>query len=509
MTQAFAKESWKSLLPEVYRWLDTVKTADVNDLVSGAQHIVAVSAGSESNSKFEIKSSSIPAPLKEKITAACDLLGWQGKSGALQVIVDQKAFTLLSLCKVKTSKIQIARQLGLDAARVLKDYQYGHLVFCNSDDLKLIDVFDGFATGLFDPGIFKIKGKPKTPEKFPSQVSFLGEKVNNDDVTSRKELVKAATIGRLLQEAPANWLDPVQFGNIAADIAKENKLKHKILGRTEIEELGMGSFLSVAAGSPIEPRLICIEIPGKDPSKTVALVGKGLTFDTGGISIKPSAGMGEMKYDMSGGAAVLATIAYLAKIKPATNVVGIIGAVENMPGGKATRPGDVVVAMNKKTIDIQNTDAEGRLVLADLLHYAVTNYKPAMLIDIATLTGAVLQALGHTGAAIMSNDEETTKAVMAASKACGEPFWELPLWPELDREVKGEISDLVNISKPNVRAGSIIGGIFLKEFVGDTKWAHLDIAGTGWYCKAVGYPSAGGCAYGLRTMSELCLRFES
>jgi leucyl aminopeptidase len=179
-----------------------------------------------------------------------------------------------------------------------------------------------------------------------------------------------------------------------------------------------------------------------------------------------------------------------------------------MPGSNATRPGDIVMAMNGKSIDVQNTDAEGRLVLADCLHYLNINYNPGLMVDVATLTGACLHALGHTGAAVMANDQAAADLVIESSRAIGEPFWQLPLWPELDKEIKGEVSDLANIAKPNVLAGTIVGGVFLREFVGETKWAHLDIAGTGWACKATGYPSAGGSGFALRTLTEICRRFS-
>ncbi len=214
--------------------------------------------------------------------------------------------------------------------------------------------------------------------------------------------------------------------------------------------------------------------------------------------------MGEMKYDMSGGAAVLGAAYYLAKQKPNCRVVCMIGAVENMVGPNATRPGDVVVAMNGKSIDIQNTDAEGRLVLADVLHYANTQYKPKLMIDIATLTGAVLHALGHAGAAVMSNDQDTADLVLRVSKEQGEPFWQLPLWPELEKETKGECSDLANIAKPNVQAGTIMGGLFLAEFVAPPSGRTLISLEPDGVARATGFPAAGGSAFGLRTLAALC-----
>jgi leucyl aminopeptidase len=218
--------------------------------------------------------------------------------------------------------------------------------------------------------------------------------------------------------------------------------------------------------------------------------------------------MEEMKFDMSGGAAVLGAAMTLAKLRPPTKVVCVIAASENMPSGSATKPGDVVRAMNGKTIEVLNTDAEGRLVLADALAYVVADYKPNLVLDIATLTGAVLQGLGTVGAAVVSNDQATADYVIRTAQAWGEPLWQLPLWPELKKEVKGDIADLRNIAKGNVKAGTIIGAAFLREFVGDTKWAHLDIAGTAWNTLAIGYPQSQGSAFGLRSLVAACLSYD-
>jgi leucyl aminopeptidase len=310
-----------------------------------------------------------------------------------------------------------------------------------------------------------------------------------------------------MQDAPANWFDPLRFAEVAEDVCKETGVKISIHDKASLETLGMGSFLSVNAGSLNEPRMIVMEIDGVDNSRSVALIGKGLTFDAGGVSLKPGAGMEEMKYDMSGGAAVLGSAYYFSQVKPPVKTICIIGATENLLSASATKPGDVVVAMNGKTIEVQNTDAEGRLVLADLVHYANVTFKPEMMIDVATLTGAVLIALGTVGAGLMANDDATAEHILKASKEIGEPFWQLPMWPELEAETKGSTADLNNIAKSSVKAGTIMGAMFIKEFVGNAKWAHLDIAGTGWNCKATGFPSSGGCAFGLRTMVESVMRF--
>ena len=281
-----------------------------------------------------------------------------------------------------------------------------------------------------------------------------------------------------------------------------------VWGRDEILKNKMGSFHSVAQGTHIDPKFIAIEIEGKDTSRWASLVGKGLTFDSGGISLKPSSGMHEMKYDMCGGAAVLGSAYYLGQVKPAVNVVCLIGAVENMPGAYATRPGDIVSSHSGKTIEVLNTDAEGRLVLVDLLSYAIETYKPDFVVDVATLTGAVLFGLGTIGAAVMSNQEKFCRYLEEKSHEQGEPLWQLPLWPELDQELKSDFADLKNITSPAVKAGSITAAVFLKQFVGETTWAHLDIAGTGWDCKATGFPKSGACAFSMRTLSKACLDWK-
>jgi leucyl aminopeptidase len=299
------------------------------------------------------------------------------------------------------------------------------------------------------------------------------------------------------------------LAQIAQDISFDYKLEFNVKGRQEISEMGMGAFESVAQGTETDPKLITITVPGRDRSRKVALVGKGLTFDSGGISLKPSLGMGEMKYDLCGGAAVIGVAHYLAKVSPPTDVVCVVGAVENLPGRMATRPGDVVTTMSGKTVEILNTDAEGRLVLCDLLHYVQKQFKPEFIIDTATLTGAVLMALGSVGSALISDNDRFCEYVLRVSKDVGEPLWRLPLWPEFKKEVKSDIADLKNIANPNVRAGTILAGVFLKEFIQqDTLWAHIDIAGTAWNCQATGFQGSGGTGFILRTMASACLQWE-
>jgi leucyl aminopeptidase len=396
----------------------------------------------------------------------------------------------------------VARQAGIDLAKSIKELKVSHVVLCATTGGLVLDIAEGFFSGFYTQVGFK--GQKKNEQRFPAKLSLLGTAVSVQKIRELVEFSKSQIIVRFLQDAPPNYLTPKQFAAVAKDISAEFGLTCKVLGREEMSTLGMGMFLSVAVGSIHEPQCICIEIPGLDNSKSIALVGKGLTFDSGGISIKGSAGMEEMKYDMSGGAAVLGVARYFATVKPPVKVVCVIGAAENMPSGAATKPSDVAKAFNGKTVEILNTDAEGRLVLGDCLAYTIKEYKPVLIADIATLTGAVLMALGCVGGAVFGSDQAAADRALQAAAKGGEPFWQLPLWPELEKEVKGDTADLKNIAKPNVKAGTIMGAWFLKEFIGQTPWVHFDIAGTAWNCQAVGYPSSGAAAFGFRTLVNLC-----
>jgi leucyl aminopeptidase len=275
---------------------------------------------------------------------------------------------------------------------------------------------------------------------------------------------------------PGNLCTPEYLAQTAADIAKRYDMGITVLGRRELEAEKMGSFLAVAQGTPQDPKLIALEYKGGKPNaKPIVLVGKGLCFDSGGISIKPAQGMEFMKFDMCGGAGVLGTFEALGQMKPNVNVVGIVGATTNMPSGTAMNPGDVVKAQNGKSIEIINTDAEGRLVLADCLSYA-KRFDPDVVIDAATLTGACVIALGHTASGVFSSDDALVTEILAAGKRAGEPAWPLPLWDEYKELIKSDVADIKNSGgRP---AGAVTAAMFLKEFAEGYPWAHLDIAGT-------------------------------
>jgi leucyl aminopeptidase len=303
---------------------------------------------------------------------------------------------------------------------------------------------------------------------------------NTDD--SRRGLSGGQAIGeghslaRRLGMMPGNLCTPEYLAQTAADIAKRYAMDITVLGRREMEAEKMGSFLAVAQGTPQDPKLIALEYKGGRPNaKPIVLVGKGLCFDSGGISIKPAQGMEFMKFDMCGAAAVLGAFEALGRIQPTVNVVGIIGATTNMPSGTAMNPGDVVKAQNGKSIEIINTDAEGRLVLADCLSYA-KRFDPDVVIDAATLTGACVIALGHTATGVFSGDDALIGEILAAGKRAGEPGWPLPLWDEYKDLIKSDVADVKNSGgRP---AGAVTAAMFLKEFAEGYSWAHLDIAGT-------------------------------
>jgi leucyl aminopeptidase len=307
---------------------------------------------------------------------------------------------------------------------------------------------------------------------------------------------------RGLQVLPGNVCTPSFLAKTAEDLAKRHGFAVTVLDKAGIVRERMGALLSVAQGSAEEPRFIVLEYKGSDAAPVV-LVGKGVTFDTGGISIKPAQNMEDMKFDMSGAAAVLGTFEVLGRLKPKVHVVGLIPSTENMPSGTAVKPGDVITSHFGKTIEMVNTDAEGRLILCDALSYA-RRFKPSAVIDIATLTGAIVIALGHTAAGVMGNDDALVEEVRAAGERAGERAWPLPMWEDYRELMKSDIADVKNAGgRP---AGSISAGWFLREFVDGFSWAHLDIAGTAYTDREEPGRVKGPTGMGARLFSELVLK---
>ncbi len=316
-------------------------------------------------------------------------------------------------------------------------------------------------------------------------------------------IAESQNFARTLINEPGNHMTPTILGQRAAEMAAENGLKCDLYGTDKLRELKMGAFLAVAQGSDEPPALIVIqyEPESANPDTPVmGLVGKGITFDTGGISIKPADSMEKMKYDMAGGAAMIGAMRAIAQLKPAIKVIAVICAAENMPSGKAVKPGDIVFGMSGKSIEVLNTDAEGRMVLADGLHYA-RELGATRLIDAATLTGAVAIALGQINAGVFANDEEAFQRFNKALDVSGEKFWRLPVEDEYRDQIRSSIADIQNTGLTRY-GGAINGAMFLKEFVGDTPWLHLDIAGLAWQDAEKPWSAKGPTGVAVRSIIE-------
>jgi leucyl aminopeptidase len=362
----------------------------------------------------------------------------------------------------------------------------------------------GATMGLFEPD------KYRTKDKELREIDALTVIIENAD---EKTLNRGAERGRIIGESinftrdlanePGAYMTPTIMADRAKKVAKEFGLSVDILDQKQMEKLGMGSLLGVARGSDEPPKLIILKYqPSKSRSnkgELLALVGKGITFDSGGISLKPGENMELMKYDMTGAATVIGTMLAIAQLKPSVPVLGVAPCSENLPSGKATKPGDVLKAMTGKTIEVINTDAEGRLVLADAIAYA-KKLGATKIIDMATLTGAVSIALGDVHTAILGTDQELIDEFIAAGKEVGEKFWQLPLDDDYTKQIKSDIADIKNVG--GKKAGTITAAAFLKEFAEETPWAHLDIAGTAWADPATPYRSKGPTGVAVRTLIE-------
>ena len=316
-------------------------------------------------------------------------------------------------------------------------------------------------------------------------------------------IAEATNLARDLINEPANYMTPSDMAKMAEELAKTHGLGLTILDREQMEKEGMGALLGVAQGSRQPPKLIVLSYKGgKTSSDTLGFVGKGITFDSGGISIKPSEGMTEMKGDMAGAAAAMAALGAIAQLKPKVNVTAVVPATENLPGGNALKPGDILKAVNGKTIEVVNTDAEGRLVLADALSYAVKQGL-SPLVDLATLTGACRVALGDIYSGIFGNSQELLEKVVKAGADAGERLWQMPMHEEYKEQNKSDVADIKNSG--GRWAGAITAAQFLAEFVGDTPWVHIDIAGTSFRDKERGYLVKGATGVGVRTLINLAL----
>jgi leucyl aminopeptidase len=353
-----------------------------------------------------------------------------------------------------------------------------------------------------------ISKKPDAPPNLLNIVLCTEDQAKlkaGSQAAERARIVCEATyLARDLANAPGNEIYPETLAEAARLSAERCGFSATILDEREIKELGMGGVLGVSQGSTHPPRFIILEY-GDTKKSPVVLVGKGVTFDSGGISIKPSAGMAEMKMDMSGAAAVIGTFEAVARLKLPVHLVGLIPSVENMPSGSSIRPGDIIRHYNGKTSEVDNTDAEGRLILADALAYA-EKYKPSAVIDLATLTGAVVVALGHQASGMLGNDDTLMKKLRLAGETTYERVWQLPLFEEYEKLIKSDVADVKNVG--GRWAGAITGAWFLKKFIGSYKWVHLDIAGTAILEENGEYTQKGASGFGVRLLTELLRRWK-
>ena len=372
-------------------------------------------------------------------------------------------------------------------------------------DGAVTGIVEGTLLALYDFDRFKSSKEEEDDDGASGGIKSL-EVVggDSDEVSTARVTVDAQNAARDLQNLPSNVCTPEFLASRAREIADaHDSVELEVFGRDQIAEMGMGALTCVAQGTYAEPQLIVLRYNGGGNGPHLGFVGKAVTFDTGGISIKPSSKMHEMKFDMSGGAAVIESIGALAALGVPAQVTAVVPATENMPSGRSVKPGDIVTAMNGKTIEVNNTDAEGRLILSDALCYAVEQ-GVERIVDLATLTGAIIVALGHTYAGLFSNDDDWCTAVEEAGRATGEEGWRLPLHPEFADSIKGKWGDISNTGEAST-AGSIAGAEFLKHFVGDTPWVHIDIAGTAWGMKR-NYVGNGASGFGVRMLIELARR---
>ncbi len=390
---------------------------------------------------------------------------------------------------------------ALRSARVSSFSSALHLSCTLPKSLEAVAV--GALMGSYSFDLYKTKEK-ELRFAFQAMTLLVASEADIEKERARAErcrrLWEGIRLARDLVSHPGNVVTPGYLAQAARELAGRNGLECRVYESDELEQLGMNALLGVGRGAEEPPRLIVLQYHGgAAKGRPVVLVGKGITFDSGGISIKPGPGMEEMKTDMAGSAAVLGTMEAAALLQLPLNLIGIIPTAENMPDGKAFKPGDVLTSLSGTTIEITNTDAEGRLILCDALHFA-QRYKPAALIDLATLTGACVIALGHEASGLLGNDQRLVDALKRAGEESGERVWQLPLWEEYGEGMKSDIADLKNAGSRD--GGSIKAAWFLKQFVGDSRWAHLDIAGTAWSDKARPYSPKGATGVGVRLLIE-------
>ena len=451
--------------------------------------------------------------------AISDLISYgdiTGKKGEITLIyslgrLPAQRVLVAGLGKSESFDASAARDVHAEVARFLQDKGlHSYSTILHGAGIGGLDVreaaraaAEGAYMGLYSFDKYKTDATPRSVQVV-NVVEFDRSKLHdmNRGIYSGTCIAQAVNLARDMANEPANYMTPTRMSEIALDIASDCGMSLTVLERDDIEALGMGAFAGVAQGTDEPPKLIEMKYDGDsdNPHNSIALLGKGITFDSGGLDIKSASGMLTMKGDMAGGACVIAAMSAIGSLMPRINVSAIVPATENMPGRRAQRPGDVVRAMNGTTIEIGNTDAEGRLVLADAVCYAVQQGF-SRIVDVATLTGAVRVALGDKATGVFGNDQSWVNSIVDAGNRVGEPMWQLPTFPSYKSQYKSDVADIKNTGGSG--AGAIIGALIIGEFAGDAKWAHLDIAATSRVDKTAGINTAGSTGVPVRTLIDL------
>ncbi|MGL5652500.1 MAG: leucyl aminopeptidase [Paraclostridium sp.] len=451
----------------------------------------------DSDKKVEFKEKALEA-LKEEFEATCCNIELN------KIYTEDKFLNVMfvGLGNDENLSMDDIRNIGGDISRKLKKMKSKKVSFLNIEEYLNKDHVKALVEGL-ELGAYDFTKYITSNETDKEIIINLGLNENFSNSINEGELLAQMTlVSRSLVNEPSNVIYPATLAYEVVELGKTFGFETEIYGKQEIENLGMDAFLAVAKGSDKEPKLIVMRYFGDENSEDVlGLVGKGLTYDSGGYSIKPTNSMVDMKTDMGGAGAVIGAMCGIAKAKLNKNVIAVVAACENLISGNAYKPGDIINSMGKKTIEILNTDAEGRLTLIDAVYYAINKEKVNKVVDIATLTGAAVVALGDVVTPVLSNNEEFYSLLDEAAKTSGEKIWRMPVFDEYKKVLKGKEADLNN--SPGRDGGCITAGLFIGEFVGDTPWIHMDIAGTSVSSKESGYKSKGATGEGARTLYNL------
>jgi leucyl aminopeptidase len=481
---------------------------------------VAVFKDEKANEGLLKELDSLTGNLIQSVFEAEELKGKEGETSFLHLAVREgiKARRLLLIGVGEREEYSVAKvfQFAGTAARTLRSKGIKSVAIMPRIDGEAEAVascaIQGAIFGLFEPDKYRTDEKEKREiDRFVVAITGADQKELERGVEHGRVIGESINFTRDLANEPGAYMTPTKMAERAREIAGEFGLNIDVLDQARMEQEGMGSLLSVARGSDEPPRLIILKyVPagssGAPGDGLLAFVGKGITFDSGGISLKPGENMELMKYDMTGGATVMGAMRAIAQLKPSIPVLGVVPCAENLPSGKATKPGDVVRAMTGKTIEVINTDAEGRLILADAIAYA-KKLGATRIVDMATLTGAVSIALGDVNTAVLGTDQELIDEVISAGKEVGEKFWQLPLDKEYSKQIKSDIADLKNVG--GRKAGTITAAAFLKEFADGVSWAHLDIAGTAWGDEGKPFRAKGPTGVAVRTLIRMVRRAET